>query len=343
MSRELVFTVGSGAEVHEAPPISFADAGLRERDDLQEWIIAHPTVLGSDLLIVSCEFDRWEDASGVAAYDRLDLLALDRSGRLVVAELKRDRAPSPVTMQALNYAAMVSRFSLDTLVEVHARYLVSRGRSSDQVLDELRSWAPELSDDTLGPPGVVLVAAEFGAQVTNTALFLYESGIDIRLIQTRLYRTVSGEVVLTTSQLLPVPSAETFMVRPRSAPTTDAAVRTARVRRASIAERLVAHNVLTDGQVLRVAVPAQVDQDRVRITAWLDEDSRRSSVMWRQDPRESVTWAFDDRSYNLTTLIQKIIQEATGTPPRAQVWGPNWYRDAADKPLHKIAEDLADK
>jgi hypothetical protein len=55
--------------------------------------------------------------TGQPTYDRLDVLALDRSGRLVVAELKRDRAPDTVSMQALNYAAMVSRFSLDILTD----------------------------------------------------------------------------------------------------------------------------------------------------------------------------------------------------------------------------------
>jgi RecB family endonuclease NucS len=37
--------------------------------------------------------------------DRLDVLGLDRGGRLVVVELQRDRAPDTVTMQAINYAA----------------------------------------------------------------------------------------------------------------------------------------------------------------------------------------------------------------------------------------------
>ncbi|MCA1676198.1 MAG: DNA-binding protein, partial [Actinobacteria bacterium] len=92
-----------------AVPISIAEAGLRAREHLQEWILAHPEILAADLRIISFEFDRWEAAGSVPTYDRLDILAMDRSGRLVVAELKRDRAPDTVTMHALNYAAMVSR------------------------------------------------------------------------------------------------------------------------------------------------------------------------------------------------------------------------------------------
>ncbi|MEU1746615.1 hypothetical protein ACWD8I_03615 [Micromonospora arida] len=68
------------------------------------------------------------------------MLGLDRAGRLVVIELKRDRAPDTITMQAINYAAMASRFTLDLLAEVHAAHLGS-AVTSQQALSELMGWA----------------------------------------------------------------------------------------------------------------------------------------------------------------------------------------------------------
>jgi len=186
MSGELVFTI-SGGDASPSVPVTFAEAGLREREHLQEWVLAYPQILGEDLRIVSFEFDRWLAGTGEPTYDRLDVLALDRGGRLVVAELKRDRAPTTVSMQALNYAAMVSRFNLDTLAEVYAAHRGREQLPSEQALAELGEWAPELSDETLGPPRIVLVATDFGPQVTNTSLFLYGSGIDIRLVRAQLY------------------------------------------------------------------------------------------------------------------------------------------------------------
>ncbi len=53
-------------------------------------------------MVVSSEYDGFESSAGTPIYDRLDVLAIDRSGRLVIAELKRDRAQSTVTMHALN-------------------------------------------------------------------------------------------------------------------------------------------------------------------------------------------------------------------------------------------------
>jgi hypothetical protein len=245
-------------------------------------------------------------------------------------------------MQALNYAAMVSRFSLDTLADVYAAHRGSEQLTSEQALAELGEWAPELSDETLGPPRIVLVATDFGPQVTNTSMFLYENGIDMRLIRVQLYRTATGELVLTTSQLLPVPAAETFMIRPRSAPPAQAAVREARARRAAIPEQLVNHQVFKEGQPLRIVVPSGVDQDRETIDAWLEEDPTRRSVTWQQDAHQPVIWAVDGQPYNLKLLIRHIVEQATGQPPRAPLWGPNWYRDENDTPLHKLAEQLPD-
>jgi hypothetical protein len=48
MTTELVFTV-DGTKAEPARPVSLAEAGLRERRDLQEWVIAHPEILGPDV------------------------------------------------------------------------------------------------------------------------------------------------------------------------------------------------------------------------------------------------------------------------------------------------------
>ena len=52
MSGEMVFTV-SGASATVAQPISLAEAGLKERGHLQEWVLAHPEMLGPDVKVVA--------------------------------------------------------------------------------------------------------------------------------------------------------------------------------------------------------------------------------------------------------------------------------------------------
>ena len=109
MPEDLVFTVQPGV-ARRAQSISLAEAGLRERADLQEWVRKNPEILGSGIRIVTFEFGAWQARDGHTS-DRLDLLGLDDDGRLVVAELKRGPAPDTVDMQAIKYAAFVSRFT----------------------------------------------------------------------------------------------------------------------------------------------------------------------------------------------------------------------------------------
>jgi hypothetical protein len=137
---EHVFTV-SGATATPADPITLAEAGLTERSHLQEWVTAHPEILGESVMVVTLEFDRWRTAAGSPERDRLDVLGLDRDGRLVVAELKRDIAPDTVEMQALKYAALASRFTREALASEHAKYLTRRGEPTDEdaALDLLES------------------------------------------------------------------------------------------------------------------------------------------------------------------------------------------------------------
>ena len=146
---ERLFTV-TGSQAEAAAPITLADAGLRERDDLQEWVLAHPEILGPDVMIVTFEFDRWKASAGDRERDRLDVLGLDSSGRIVVAELKRDRAPDTVEMQAIKYAAMSSRFTEETLVEHYGRFLARSGESVDEdtARQRLLDHAGELDPDT---------------------------------------------------------------------------------------------------------------------------------------------------------------------------------------------------
>lgn len=48
MQEEHLFRIEAG-KAFATTPITLAEAGLKEREDLQEWIIEHPEILGEDV------------------------------------------------------------------------------------------------------------------------------------------------------------------------------------------------------------------------------------------------------------------------------------------------------
>lgn len=214
MTGELVFTV-SGATAVAATPISLPEAGLRERQHLQEWVIAHPQILGDDVMIVAVEYDGWVVGAG-AQRDRLDVLGLDADGRLVVAELKRGPAPDTVDMQAIKYAAMASQFNVKTLAGAYASYRTRRGTamSAEAAAEELSTHAPGMTDESLANPRVAVIAQSFPPSVISSVVWLANRGVTLSLTRFQPYQLDDARVVVTFSRLFPLPTLEDSIVAP---------------------------------------------------------------------------------------------------------------------------------
>ena len=77
---------------------TFKSLGLDERHNLQEWIAKEPSSLGEDLLIIQKEFDGFADTK-----ERLDLLAIDKSGNLVITTSSTEVSYPLATIQRYEY------------------------------------------------------------------------------------------------------------------------------------------------------------------------------------------------------------------------------------------------
>jgi RecB family endonuclease NucS len=80
--------------------VSFTELGFTERNHLQEWLANQADALGEELLIVQKEFDGFDDTR-----ERLDLLAIDKQGGIVIIENKLDDSGRDVVWQGLKYAS----------------------------------------------------------------------------------------------------------------------------------------------------------------------------------------------------------------------------------------------
>ena len=320
---ELLFTV-DGATAARAEQITLAEAGLREREHLQEWVLDHPEILGGSLLIITSECDRWASARG-RERDRLDVLALDPDGHLVVVELKRENAPETVELQALKYAAYCSRFTPESLAEEYCNW---RRRSANENLDTAAASArleAHLADDVgglagapLDTPRIVLLAGGFSQSTTSVVVWLRKLGLDISLRILRAYRTPSGGPVISISAVYPPPSVEEFAVSPLLADRKRAEEDKRATRAEPAVRQLVASGVLGPGTRLRV-LPAGPDEATFAIWA---ADGNRDQAVWTNTPNLPLRWSGDEAeqlratgNFSVTGLVRYLYRQAGAAEP----------------------------
>ena len=109
---------------------SFKALKLEERKHLQEWIAKEPSSLGEELLIIQKEFDGFSDTR-----ERLDLLALDKDGNLVVIENKLDDSGRNVTWQAIKYASYCSGLTKQDVIDIYQKYLGETASAEESLSD----------------------------------------------------------------------------------------------------------------------------------------------------------------------------------------------------------------
>jgi hypothetical protein len=188
-----------------------AELRVRERYDFQEWVIAAPQLLGEDLLVVTSEFADFDRTA-----ERIDVLAVDRKGKLVIVELKRTAVGSYADLQAIRYAAYCSTFSLNDVADLyssHVRSRENRNVSAVEAAEEIREFveAPDFEefDDK---PRIILAAEQFPAEMTAALLWLRSFELDISAVRLRPY-VLDGELLLDTQVLIPLAEAEDFIIR----------------------------------------------------------------------------------------------------------------------------------
>jgi hypothetical protein len=196
--------------ITKVPQVKFSDLGLSERRHLQEWLANQPDALGEDLLIIQKEFDGFDDTR-----ERLDLLAVDKDGALVIIENKLDDSGRDVVWQALKYASYCSTLSKTHIAEMFQKYLDKGGPGKDAkaLLCEFleKEEYGEVDLNAGNDQRVIMVAAEFRKEVTSTALWLLKHRIDVKCFKVSLYQD-GKELSLTVDQLIPLPEAAELMI-----------------------------------------------------------------------------------------------------------------------------------
>lgn len=206
-------------EMIKLQTVTFSQMQLKERHDLQEWIISNPSCLGEDLLILQKEFDGFDNTQ-----ERLDLLALDKQGNLVIIENKTDSSGKDVVWQSIKYASYCSRLTEEKIINIYAQYLAKYGSadlvnstSKDMAKKKIYDFLSHDEDNELAinadeiSQRIILVAMEFRPEVTSAVLWLMNFGIDIKCFKCQLF-TLHKQLLFDMQQILPVAEVQSFMI-----------------------------------------------------------------------------------------------------------------------------------
>lgn len=198
----------------------FSELGFTERKHLQEWLAHEPSALGEELLIIQKEFDGFDDTR-----ERLDLLALDKDGNLVIIENKLDDSGRDVVWQALKYASYCASLTKAQIVDIYQQYLdryepvigevdlLNAPASASARICEFLD-APDLDELKLNQGNsqrIMLVAANFRKEVTSTALWLLGQGISIACFKITPY-SLGEQLLINIDQIIPTPEAKELMI-----------------------------------------------------------------------------------------------------------------------------------
>ncbi len=192
--------------------VTFSELNMSEVHHLQEVIANDTETLGEKFLIIQKEFHGFDDTN-----ERLDLLALDKNGNLVVIENKLDDSGKDVTWQIIKYASYVSTFTRDEIIRIYQDYLDKNGESesAEELLKEF--YEIEDIDDLILNEGntsqrLILVAGNFRKEITSSVLWLMNYGLNIQCIKATPFRS-GDEVLLNMEQIIPVKDVEEFIIK----------------------------------------------------------------------------------------------------------------------------------
>ena len=106
-------------------------AGHVSEATLEKWIVTNPHLAGEPLLVLGSQLAEFAEDK-----DRLDVLAVDKQGELILMELKVDGEFRVTDLQALAYAAPEPWY-----VQVYNTYtLEPGGKTLGQIATEAELW-----------------------------------------------------------------------------------------------------------------------------------------------------------------------------------------------------------
>ena len=162
-----IWRINSRGASGKASPQRLSTARLDDENQLEELIVRDVSIINPDWLLIGRQVrTAWDK--------RIDLLALDANGSVIIIELKRDKTPRDVVAQAIDYASWVETLEDSDLVDCYVDF-ATRHQLAETSLDAafqarfgLRLSEVELNDSHQ----MVIVASELDASTERIINYL---------------------------------------------------------------------------------------------------------------------------------------------------------------------------
>lgn len=121
---------------------------------------------------------------------KIDVMAIDESGNLVVIELKKNKTPREVITQAIDYASWVKKLDSSKIASIYNKYsngLTHRFESLDEALKEKFGYAFD-EDEINNGHQIVIVASEMDLSTERIVMYLNDYEIPINTVFFNVFR-----------------------------------------------------------------------------------------------------------------------------------------------------------
>lgn len=160
--------------------------------DLEPWIASNSEIIGSDICIIGRQVS---SKSGP-----IDLLGIDKSGNLIIIELKRGKLPREALAQAIDYASDCSDWSIDKLSEISSEYC---GKTLEDLFVDV---FPDVDLENLSVNStqrIILIGFAIESSLERMIEWLSNSfGVNINAIILNYIKTSSGDELIARTSII---------------------------------------------------------------------------------------------------------------------------------------------
>lgn len=160
--------------------------------DLEPWIASNPDIIGSDIAIIGRQV--------ISKSGPIDLVGIDKSGNLVIIELKRGMLPREALAQAIDYASDASDWSVEKLGEIASKHC---GKTLEELFEDV---FPDVDLENLNVNStqrIILVGFGVASSLERMIEWLSDSfEVNINAVVLNYIKTVGGDELLARTSII---------------------------------------------------------------------------------------------------------------------------------------------